>query len=72
MTNTPARSLAARARESSNDPLLSIRLRSVLNECADRLDAMRATAIRRNRTIRRMRRTIDRIANKQTNERTTP
>ena len=66
MSDTPSRSLAARAREASNDPLLSIgEAWNLLWDCANRLDSMQRTAQSRNRTIRRMRRTISRIESRR-------
>jgi hypothetical protein len=51
------RDLASRARSAASDNALSIGAAwNLLDECADTLDAMNATAVKRNRVIRGLRR----------------
>jgi hypothetical protein len=51
------RALASRARTAASDKALDIGTTwNLLDECADTLDAMNATAVKRNRVIRGLRR----------------
>lgn len=67
--NALVRNLASRARSAADDKALDIGTAwNLLDKCADTLDAMNGTAVKRNRIIRRLRHRCERrlkLANTQ-------